>query len=97
MRRYMTCCKNKRDALVSRGSGVVGGCNNKNGRAGCSAKKSVVFSEQVFIAALVKAGVERVEILGVEVILSDAEGIGETIKGEWILRYPLFLNFPFDI
>lgn len=48
-------------------------------------------------AAFIKGGVAAVEVFGVKVILRDAEGIGETIKGEWILRYPFFLNFPFDI
>ena len=48
-------------------------------------------------ATLVKGRIAGVEILGVEGVLGDAEGVGETIKGEWILRYPLFLNFPFDI
>ncbi len=35
--------------------------------------------EQVFIAALVEAGVERVEILGVEVILSNSQGVAESL------------------
>ena len=52
-----------------------------------------LIAETVFV----KGRVECVEVFGVKVILRDAEGIGETIKGEWILRYPFFLNFPFDI
>ena len=44
-------------------------------------------------AALIEGGVAGVEVFGVEVILRDAEGVGETIKGEWILRYPLFYIF----
>ena len=47
--------------------------------------------------AAIKRRVEGVEILAVQMILCDAERIGETIKGEWILRYPFFLNFPFDV
>ena len=54
----------------------------KKGRAYRSAKKSVVFSECVFIAALVEAGVERVEVLGVEIVLSYAEGSDKTEKGK---------------
>ena len=51
----------------------------------------------LFVATLVKRRVDCVEILAIKLFLSDSQGIGKTIKGEWILRYPLFLNFPFDI
>ena len=51
----------------------------KNGRACRSAKKSVVLSEYILHTALVKAGVECIEILGVEVILSDSQGISESL------------------
>ena len=51
----------------------------------------------LFVAALVKRGVDRVKVLAIKLFLRNAQSIGKTIKGEWILRYPLFLNFPFDI
>ena len=49
---------------------------------------------------LVKRGVDGVEILAVQLILGDAEGIAEATTGEWILRYPFFFifsYFPFDV
>ena len=49
--------------------------------------------EVFFQLLFIKAWVYRVEILGIHAVLSDAESVGETIKGEWILRYPLFYIF----
>ena len=42
-------------------------------------KKSVIISEYILCATLIKAGVECIEILGVEVILSDSQGISESL------------------
>ena len=35
-------------------------------------------------AALVKRGVDRVEILAVEIVLRDAEGLGETVNMKYL-------------
>ena len=42
---------------------------------------------------LIEGGIIGVKVLAVHLVLRDAQGIGETIKGEWILRYPLFYIF----
>ena len=51
----------------------------KIGRACCSAKGSVILSKYVLHTALVKAGVERIEILGIEIILSYSQGIAKSL------------------
>ena len=49
-----------------------------------------LFGFAEYAVHLIERGVIGVKVLAVHLVLRDAKGIGETIKGEWILRYPLF-------
>ena len=51
----------------------------------------------VFRGHFIKGRIVRVEVLGIQGVLGDPQSLGETIKGEWILRYPFLYVFIFSI
>ena len=47
---------------------------------------------RLFPAALVEGGVDGVEVLGVQIVLGDAEGIEETVRVKYFDIYILYFK-----